>query len=100
MNTKQKSTFEKMMSDPAQKEKFYKEYTQFLFSEFLLEAMEEEKISVRKLAKESGVSTSVIQNMRAMKPVNITLKTMSSLLSTLGYELEAKKGRKVVQLMG
>lgn len=87
-----------MIENPLQKEKFEKEYTQFLFSELLLEAMEESQISVRKLSNESGISTSTIQNMRAMKPANITLRTVSSLLSTLGYELEAKKGNKVVNL--
>ncbi|MCD6336848.1 MAG: helix-turn-helix domain-containing protein [Candidatus Marinimicrobia bacterium] len=98
MKNKTKSTFSKMMEDPSQKEKFEKEYSQFMFSELLLAAMEENQISVRLLAKESGVSTSTIQNMRAMKPANITLRTVSSLLSTLGYELEAKKGNKVVTL--
>ncbi|MEA3386547.1 MAG: helix-turn-helix transcriptional regulator [Thermodesulfobacteriota bacterium] len=74
------------MSDPEQKKKFEKEYVQFLFSELLLEAMDEENISVRALSKESGVSTSVIQNMRSMKPTNITIKTMASLLKPLGYQ--------------
>ena len=98
MKSKSKSTFDRVISDPEQKELFEKEYAQFLFSELLLEAMEEEKISVRKLSKESGISTSIIQNIRALKPVNMTLKTMSSLLAPLGYELAAKKGRKVIRL--
>ncbi len=98
MKSKVRSTFEQFMSNPEQKEIFEKEYAQFLFSELLLEAMEEEKISVRKLSQESGVSTSIIQNIRALKPVNMTLKTMASLLAPLGYELTAKKGRKVFRL--
>ena len=80
------------------KKKFEKEYVQFLFSELLLEAMDEEHISVRALSKKSGVSTSVIQNMRSMKPTNITIKTMASLLKPLGYQLAATKGRKTVIL--
>ena len=98
MPTKKRSTFDRIMSDPEQKKKFEKEYVQFLFSELLLEAMDEEHISVRALSKESGVSTSVIQNMRSMKPTNITIKTMASLLKPLGYQLAAKKGRKTVKL--
>lgn len=93
-----KSTFDRLMSDPEQKKKFEKEYVQFLFSELLLEAMDEEHISVRELSKESGVSTSVIQNIRAMKPTNITMKTMTSLLKPLGYQLTATKGGKTVEL--
>ena len=56
--------------------------------------MDEEHISVRALSKESGVSTSVIQNMRSMKPTNITIKTMASLLKPLGYQLSATNGKK------
>lgn len=96
--TNKKSTFDRFMSDPEQKTKFEKEYTQFLFSELLLEAMDEKHISVRELSKESGVSTSVIQNMRSMKPTNITMKTMTSLLKPLGYQLAATKDGKTVEL--
>ena len=98
MMNKQKSTFDRLMSDSEQKKKFEKEYVQFLFSELLLEAMDEEHISVRELSKKSGVSTSVIQNMRSMKPTNITIKTMASLLKPLGYQLAATKGGKTVEL--
>jgi hypothetical protein len=98
MKNKKKTTFDRVMSDSEQKKKFEKEYVQFLFSELLLEAMAEEHISVRALSKESGVSTSVIQNMRSMKPTNITIKTMASLLKPLGYHLTATKGRRTVKL--
>lgn len=95
---KTKSTFERIMEDPKQKESFEKEYANFLLSELLLDAMSEQDISVRALSKASGISTSVIQNLRAMQPVNITLKTLNALLSSLGYELVARKGRRCVSL--
>ena len=98
MKDKKKSTFDRIMSDSKQKKRFEKEYVQFLFSELLLEAMDEEHISVRALSKKSGVSTSVIQNMRSMKPTNITIKTMASLLKPLGYQLAATKGKRTVIL--
>ena len=100
MKNRKKTTFDRIMSDPEQKKKFEKEYAQFLFSELLLEAMEEEHVSARELAEKSGISTSVIQNMRSMKPTNITIKTMASLLKPLGYKLVAQKGRKTVSLSG
>lgn len=95
---KTKSTFERVMDDPKQKEAFEKEYANFLLSELLLDAMSEQEISVRALSRASGISTSVIQNLRAMQPVNITLKTLNALLSSLGYELVARKGRHCVSL--
>lgn len=95
---KARSTFERAMSDPKQRKAFEKEYANFLLSELLLDAMAQQDISVRALSKASGISTSVIQNLRAMQPVNITLKTLNALLSTLGYELVARKGRHCVNL--
>ncbi|ETR68435.1 MAG: hypothetical protein OMM_10531 [Candidatus Magnetoglobus multicellularis str. Araruama] len=86
------------MSDSEEKKKFDKEYMQFLFSELILEAMEEERISVRELSKKSGVSTSIIHHLRAMKPINITIKTLTSLLKPLGYQLVATKGGTTVKL--
>ena len=94
MKNKKKSTFDRIMSDSEQKKRFEKEYVQFLFSELLLEAMDEEHISVRALSKKSGVSTSVIQNMRSMKPTNITIKTMASLLKTIGVSISSYKRKK------
>ena len=84
--------------NPKQKEAFEKEYANFLLSELLLDAMSEQNVSVRALSRASGISTSVIQNLRAMQPVNITLKTLNALLSSLGYELVARKGRRCVSL--
>ncbi len=92
------STFDRIMSNSEEKKKFEKEYAQFLFSELLLEAMDEEHVSVRTLSKESGVSTSIIQDIRSMKSTNITIKTMALLLKPLGYQLAARKGRKTVAL--
>jgi hypothetical protein len=46
------TTFDKFFKDhPEQKAKFEKEYNDFLLSEFILEKMESENISVRTLAK-------------------------------------------------
>jgi len=67
MKNKAVSTFDRVMADPEQKEIFDKEYSGFLLSEFLLEAIEKRKISTNKLAK------------------------INSLLTPLGYELIAKK---------
>jgi DNA-binding Xre family transcriptional regulator len=91
MRKKSESTFDKFMKDKDQKEQFYKEYNQFLLSEFLLDAMHEEHISVRKLSEKSGVSTSIIQNIKTEKATNVTLKTIFALASTLGYRINFEK---------
>lgn len=92
-NKKEKhlTTFEKLMQDPKQKEKFDKGYSKFLVKEFLLEAMDENHISVRKLAEESGVSTSIIQNIKSEKATNITFSTLNSLMNALGYRVIIEK---------
>ena len=91
MSKQKESTFEKFMKDEKQKELFNKEFNQFILSEFLLDAMKEKKISVRKLSRESGVSTSIIQNIRTEKATNITLNTVQALASSLGYRLNFER---------
>ena len=93
-NKKAISTVDEFLSDPKRKVKFEKEYSQFLLSEFLIEEMEKNKVSVRKLSDTTGISTSIIQNVKAMKTVNLTLKTIVSLIEPFGYELKIQKGKK------
>lgn len=85
------STFDQFLQDPKQKEKFDKDYSKFLLKEFLLEAMNENHMSVRKLAEESGVSTSIIQNIKSEKTTNITFSTLNSLMTALGYRVKIEK---------
>jgi len=82
------STFDKYINNnPKRKEKFEKEYNEFLLSEFVLEKMEEEKISVRALAQKAGVSPTVIQKIRSKDSERINFRTFTSVLNTLGYRI-------------
>jgi len=90
-NKKVLSTFDKFMKNHKQKELFEKEYNKFLLSEFILEAMEENKISVRKLAEKSGISPSIIQNIRSEKTANVTFNTLNSIFTSLGYRMVIEK---------
>ena len=64
----EESTFDKYIkNDIKQKKKFDKEYNNFLLSEFILEKMEEENISVRELARKAEVSPTIIQKLRNNK---------------------------------
>ena len=85
------STFEKEMKDPHFKAEFEKEYQEFLIPEFLIEAMEKEHISVRKLAQETGISASMIQKIRSGKNTNISINKLVSLLSALHYQIKFER---------
>ncbi len=85
------STFDKLMQDPKWKTEFEKGYEKFLISEFIIEAMEENHISVRKLAKVAGVSPTIIQNMRTGKSKNISINILAPILSALNYRINFVK---------
>ena len=83
------TTFDRFITNnPEEKAKFDKEYEEFLISEFILERMEEEKLSVRGFAKKANVSHTVIQKMRNGRTAEkISMHTFLSVLDTLGYKM-------------
>ena len=86
------TTFDKIInSNPKRKEKFDKEYNEFLLSEFVLEKMESEHISVRTLAKKAGVSPTIIQKIRSKNAERINYTTFSNVLNSLGYRISIEK---------
>jgi len=86
------STFDKFInSNPKRKAKFEKEYNEFLLSEFVLEKMESENLSVRKLAKKAGVSPTIIQKIRTKNAERINFRTFTNVLHTLGYRINIEK---------
>ena len=70
---------------------FEKGYNEFLISEFMIEKMEEENISVRELAKEAKVSPTTIQNLRSGNADSVKYKTLSNIMQKLGYALQPVK---------
>ena len=87
MKKKAKSTYEEFIKNKKQKNILDKEYRELLISELLLAAMEEDHISVRKLAAEAAVSPTVIQSLKSGKKVNITIATLSRILDVIGYQI-------------
>jgi len=86
------STFDKFInSDPKEKERFDKAYNEFLLSEFVLEKMETEHVSVRELAQRAGVSPTVIQKIRSQNAERINFRTFTSVLYSLGYRINIEK---------
>jgi len=86
-----KSTYEEFISDPKRKEKFDKEYNDFLLSEFILEKMELENLSVRALAKKAGVSPTIIQKIRSKNAERINFRTFTNVLHSLGYKINIER---------
>ena len=86
------TTFDKFItSDPKRKEKFDKEYNEFLLSEFVLEKMELEHISVRTLAQKAGVSPTIIQKIRSKNAERINFRTFTNVLHSLGYRINIER---------
>lgn len=99
MKKKTKSTYEEFIEDKKQKKRLDKEYRELLISELLLAVMEEDHISVRKLAAEAEVSPSIVQNLKSGKKTNVTLDTLSRILAVIGYQIIlAPKNRSGKQL--
>ena len=91
-NRKIETEFDKFFREhPEQKEIFDKEYEAFSLSEFMLEKMEAEKISVRALAQKAGVSPTVIQKIRSKNAERINYRTFSNVLNSLGYRIKIEK---------
>ncbi len=85
------STYDKFIQNSDQKQLLDSEYQELLLSELFLALMEEDSISVRKLAKEANVSPTIIQELRTGKKDNLTLKTFLLLIHSLGYSLVLEK---------
>lgn len=98
MSKKSLSTFEREMLDPDFKEQFDKEYTEFLLAETIRELMESAHKSVRKLAKESGLSPTAIQNIRSGLQDDMKLSNFLTISHACGYHLVLEKDDKRIPL--
>ena len=92
------STFEREMLDSAFQEEFEKEYNEFLLSETILAMMEEAHKSVRKLAEESGLSPTVIQNIRSGVQEDIKLSNFINISHACGYKVVLEKDHQRIAL--
>lgn len=82
------STYERLIQeDPEFEKDLEKRYREFILSELLLAVMEEDHLSIRKLAKEARVSPSLIQDLRTGKKDNLTFKSFSNIVEALGYDI-------------
>ena len=96
--SKLRSTFEREMDNPQFREKFEAEYKEFVLSEIVLRLMEEEGISVRKLAQATGLSPTVIQDIRSGTRKNITMKSFLKIMRALGGHVAVKIDRHYIPI--
>jgi len=88
----QLSTFDREMKNASFRKKFEKEYKEFLLSEIISALMENDGKSVRKLAKEVGLSPTVIQKLRSGKQDDVKLSNFINISHACGYNLILEKG--------
>lgn len=91
MSKKPLSTYDAFIQDPEEKKLLENEYRELVLSELFLALMDEDQISVRRLAKAAGISPTIIQELRTGKKDNLTLKTFLHLIESLGYSLILEK---------
>ena len=85
------TTFDSLMMNPEFKSEFYRGYNDFLISEFVIEKMEEEHMSVRELAKKAHVSPTTILHIINGKSKSVRFESIINVLEKLGYILQPVK---------
>ena len=85
------STFDREMKNAKFKKAFEKGYKELLLSELLIAMMENDEKSVRLLAKEVGISPTIIQKIRSGKQDDIKVSNFVSIMHACGYKVILEK---------
>jgi transcriptional regulator with XRE-family HTH domain len=99
MSKKQLSTFEREMQQASFREKFEAEYNKFALSETIKTLMESAHKTVRTLAKESGLSPTVIQNLRSGQQEDVKLGNFINISHACGYKVILEKNDERISLL-
>lgn len=95
ISEKSMTTYERLIKeDPKFEEDLNKGYKKLVLSELLLAIMQEDKKSIRILAKEAGVSPSLIQDLKTKKKENLTFRSFSNIFNALGYDIILQRRKK------
>lgn len=99
MAKKMKSTHDELIESmtPKEKKEYEKGFKEFVISELILAAMEEDNISVRKLAKLVGVSPTIVQEMRSGRE-SFNIGSFFKVLQGLGYSFFLEKDGRMKRL--
>ena len=98
MSKERLSTFEKEMLDHGFREEFKKEYKEFVLSEIMAALMEGDDKSVRKMAKEVGLSPTVIQKIKSGKQDDIKFSNFVAISRACGYQIVLEKENNRISL--
>lgn len=95
------TTFDRFMQSktPQQRKEYEAGYKDFLFSEMILAAMEEDEVSVRELARLAGVSPTIVQDMRSGERKNFNTKSFFKVLNGLGFNFFLERNGRVTPLV-
>jgi len=92
------STYEREMKNARFKKAFEKSYKEFLLSELLIAIMEEDEISVRDLAREVGLSPTIIQKIRSGKQDDLKISNFVSIVQACGYKVILEKNDERIEI--
>ena len=100
MTKKIKSTYDKLMESmtPKEKKEYETELKDFIISELVLAAMEEDSISVRKLAKLANVSPTIVQDMKSGSKTSFNTNSFFKILQGLGYDVLLERNGTITSL--
>jgi len=96
--TKQMSTVERWRQNPEFRKAADEGYRELVLSELLLAIMDEDKKSVRELAKEAKMSATAIQKVRSGQSKDMSVKNFLNVIEACGYELVLEKGKQRIPL--
>lgn len=99
MTKKIKTTYDKFLEklSPKDIQEFEQDYESLLICELILAVMHEDGITVRKLAKEAGLSPTIIQGVRSGTR-RISAQSLLKIFKGLGYDVFAKRDNHIIQL--
>lgn len=99
MNKKVKSTYDRLVEklSPEKLKEMEQDYENLLLSEIILATMNEDGITVRKLAEEAGISPTIIQGVRSGTR-KISAQSLFKIFKGLGYNLIAERDGKIIHL--
>lgn len=86
------------MQDPEFKKEYKKRYKNFVLSELIIALMTSNEQSIRSLAKECGISASIINKIRTGKQSDLKLSNFINLMDVFGYDLVLEKGDERITL--